>query len=58
MKTASDVAHKLATKYARGTWWVGPPHHQPPRPPPHRRANRTRGMVRSLPDSLRRVPQQ
>lgn len=25
MKTASDVAHKLATKYAQGTWWVGPP---------------------------------
>lgn len=25
MKTASDVAHKLATKYARGTWWVGSP---------------------------------
>lgn len=25
MKTANDVAHKLATKYARGTWWVGTP---------------------------------
>lgn len=25
MKTANDVAHKLATTYARGTWWVGPP---------------------------------
>lgn len=25
MKTANDVAHKLATKYARGTWWVGSP---------------------------------
>lgn len=25
MKTTSDVAHKLATKYARGTWWVGLP---------------------------------
>ena len=25
MKTANDMAHKLATKYARGTWWVGTP---------------------------------
>lgn len=25
MKTANDVAHKLATKHTRGTWWVGPP---------------------------------
>ena len=25
MKTANDVAGKLATKHARGTWWVGPP---------------------------------
>lgn len=25
MKTANDVAGKLATKYARGTWWVGTP---------------------------------
>lgn len=25
MKTANDVADKLATKYARGTWWVGTP---------------------------------
>ena len=25
MKTANDVADKLATKYARGTWWVGAP---------------------------------